>query len=185
MFLIIGLGNPGRDYAHTRHNIGFDVVNILADENGIDMNRIKFNSIYGQGIIGGQKVILIRPQTYMNNSGRAVLDWYNFYKVPMENIIVIVDDIDIDFGTIRIKRKGSAGSHNGLKSIIYSLQSEDFPRVKIGIGDRKGEQDLASFVLSRFSEAEKEIIDDTSSMASRAVEEIIELGIDEAMNKYN
>ncbi|HHV39331.1 MAG TPA: aminoacyl-tRNA hydrolase [Tepidimicrobium sp.] len=185
MFIVIGLGNPGRDYVNTRHNIGFDIVDILAENNGITMNRIKFNSIYGEGVIGGEKVILIKPQTYMNNSGRAVLDWYNFYKLPLKNIIVVVDDVDIDFGTIRIRRKGSAGSHNGLKSIIYNLKSEDFARVKIGIGDKKEGQDLASFVLGRFSKEERETIDLAAARAGLAIESIIEHGIEKAMNEFN
>jgi len=185
LFIVIGLGNPGKDYINTRHNIGFDTIDLLAKNNEIKINRIKFDSVYGEGTIGRKKVILVKPQTYMNNSGIAVLSWYNFYKVPVENIIVIVDDIDIDFGAIRIRRKGSAGSHNGLKSIIYNLRSEDFPRIKIGIGDKKAGQDLASFVLSKFSKKEREIIDDTLTRAGLAVETIIKHDINRAMNEFN
>ena len=181
----MGLGNPGRPYEGTRHNVGFDTVDLLAYRNNITLNKLKFKSVYGEGIIGKEKVILLKPQTYMNNSGMAVLDLYNFYRIPVENILIIVDDIDIDFGTIRIKRKGSAGSHNGLKSIIYHLQSENFPRVKIGIGKKKENQDLADFVLSRFNKEEREKIDEAIEKAALAVETIIADGIDKAMNKFN
>ncbi|NLY67045.1 MAG: aminoacyl-tRNA hydrolase [Tissierellia bacterium] len=185
MFAIVGLGNPGRPYDGTRHNVGFDTIDLLAHRNNIRLNKIKFKSVYGEGIIGSEKVILLKPQTYMNNSGMAVLDLYNFYKMPIENILIIVDDIDIDFATIRIKRKGSAGSHNGLKSIIYHLQSENFPRVKIGIGKKRENQDLADFVLSRFDKEEREKIDEAIEKAALAVETIIADGIDKAMNEFN
>lgn len=185
MFAVVGLGNPGRNYSGTRHNIGFDTVELLADRNDIRLNKIKFKSIYGEGIIGGEKVIILKPQTYMNNSGMAVLDLYNFYKMPLENIIVIVDDVDIEFGTIRIRKKGSDGGHNGLKSIIYQLGSQDFPRIKIGIGKKREEQDLADFVLSKFSKEEKPYIEEAMLKAALAAETIITCGIDDAMNKFN
>ncbi|QQY79497.1 PTH1 family peptidyl-tRNA hydrolase [Keratinibaculum paraultunense] len=185
MFAVVGLGNPGRNYSGTRHNVGFKTVELLADRNNINLNKIKFKSIYGEGIIGGEKVILLKPQTYMNNSGIAVLDLYNFYKIPLENIIVIVDDVDIEFGTIRIRKKGSDGGHNGLKSIIYQLGSQDFPRIKIGIGKKREEQDLADFVLSKFSKEEKPYIEEAVLNAALAVETIITCGIDNAMNKFN
>ncbi len=185
MFAVVGLGNPGRNYSGTRHNIGFDTVELLADRNDIRLNKIKFKSIYGEGIIGGEKVIILKPQTYMNNSGMAVLDLYNFYKMPLENIIVIVDDVDIEFGTIRIRKKGSDGGHNGLKSIIYKLGSQDFPRIKIGIGKKEEGQDLADFVLSKFSKEEKPYIEEAMLKAALAAETIITCGIDDAMNKFN
>ena len=159
MFIVVGLGNPGKDYDKTRHNVGFDVIDLLAERNNIKLNKIKYKSVYGEGNIGGEKVLLVKPQTYMNNSGITVRDIYNFYKLPIENIIVVVDDIDIDFSQVRIRKKGSAGSHNGLKSIIHQLQQEDFPRVKIGIGKKREGQDLANFVLSRFSKEERESIE--------------------------
>src|SRR5690606_2714376 len=137
--------------------------------NDIKINKIKFKSIYGEGKIGDNKVILLKPQTYMNNSGMAVLELYNFYKLPLENIIVVVDDIDIQFATIRIRAKGSAGTHNGLKSIIYHLQSEKFPRVKIGIGQKREGQDLAAFVLSRFKQDERDKIESAIEEAALAV----------------
>lgn len=185
MFVVVGLGNPGRNYANTRHNVGFDTIDMLAKRNNININKIKFKSVYGEGIIGNEKVLLVKPQTYMNNSGIAVRDIYQFYKLPIENIIVIVDDIDIDFARIRIRPRGSAGSHNGLKSIIYHLQNDDFPRVKIGVGKKFEGQDLADFVLSRFSGEERASIDSSILLAAEAVEAIIKEDIDKAMNKYN
>lgn len=185
LFAVVGLGNPGKDYSNTRHNVGFDTINLLANRNNIIINKIKYKSIYGEGYIGGKKVILMKPQTYMNNSGMALLDLCNFYKLPLENVIVAVDDIDIEFGTIRIRKQGSAGSHNGLKSIIYHLQSEDFPRVKIGIGNKREGQDLADFVLSRFNKDERMDIDSAIEKAALAIETIIAYDIDRAMNEFN
>lgn len=185
LFAIVGLGNPGKAYEGTRHNVGFDVIDLLSYRNNIKVNKIKFKSVYGEGNIGDNKVILLKPQTYMNNSGMAVLDLYNFYKLPVENIIVVVDDIDIPFATIRIRAKGSAGTHNGMKSIIYHLQSDKFPRVKVGIGQKKEGQDLADFVLSRFNKDEREKIDLAIEEAALAVEAIIKDGIQSAMNQFN
>lgn len=185
MFIIIGLGNPGKDYANTRHNVGFDTIDLLAKRNNINLNKIKFKSVYGEGNIGGNRVLLVKPQSYMNNSGVTVRDMYNFYKVPIEKIIVIVDDVDIEFATVKIKKKGSAGSHNGLKSIIYLIQRDDFPRVKIGIGKKWEDQDLAKFVLSRFPKEERAIIEETILKAAESVETIINHNIDQAMNEFN
>lgn len=185
MFVVVGLGNPGKDYANTRHNVGFDAIDLLAERNNIKLNKIKFTSVYGEGNINGEKVLLVKPQTYMNNSGVTVRDIYNFYKVPIENILVIVDDIDIGFGSVRIKSKGSAGSHNGLKSIVSLLQRQDFPRIKIGVGAKKENQDLASFVLSRFPKDERKEIEEAILMAVESVETIISYDIDKAMNEFN
>lgn len=185
MFVVVGLGNPGRAYANTRHNVGFDTIDLLAERNNIKINKIKFKSVYGEGTIGNEKVLLVKPQTFMNNSGITVRDIYQFYKLPIENIIVIVDDIDIPFATVRIRGKGSAGSHNGLKSIIYLLQRDDFPRVKIGIGKKQDNQDLADFVLSRFSKDDREIIESSILTGAESVEAIIKEGLDQAMNKFN
>ncbi len=185
MYVVIGLGNPGKDYTNTRHNVGFDTIDILSRRNKIDLNKIKFKAVYGEGKIGNEKVMLVKPQTFMNNSGISVRELFQFYKVPVENIIIVVDDIDIDFAAIRVKKKGSAGSHNGLKSIIYHLQDENFPRVKIGIGKKYPNQDLADFVLSRFPKEEKPAMDESLLTAAEAVEKIICEGIDSAMNKYN
>lgn len=185
MFIIVGLGNPGKDYTNTRHNIGFDTIDLLGKRNNININKIKFKSVYGEGTIGSEKVLLVKPQTYMNNSGMTVRDIYNFYKVPIENVIIVVDDIDIDFSRVRIKGRGSAGSHNGLKSIIQLLGRDDFPRVKIGIGSKRENQDLANFVLSRFSKDEREIIEGSILTAAESVETIIRYSLDQAMNEFN
>ncbi len=185
MFVVIGLGNPGKDYTNTRHNVGFDTINLLAQRNNITLNKIKFKAVCGEGHMGNEKVILAKPQTFMNNSGISVREIIQFYKVPIHNIIVIVDDIDIEFASLKIKMKGSAGTHNGLKSIIYHIQSDEFPRVKIGIGKKHENQDLADFVLSRFSKEERIDIDSSILTAAEAVETIIGEDINKAMNKYN
>lgn len=185
MYAVIGLGNPGIKYKGTRHNVGFDTIDCIAQRNNAKINKIKFKAVYGETQIGGEKVLLVKPQTYMNNSGESVLDIYNFFKVPLENIIVIVDDVDIKFGFLRIRTKGSAGTHNGMKSIIYLLQSESFPRVKIGIGKPNEHQDLADFVLSGFSKDDRICIDKTIEQAAEAVERIITDGINSAMNDFN
>lgn len=185
MYIVIGLGNPGKDYTNTRHNIGFDVIDYIAYKNNIKLNKIKFKSVFGEGYIGREKVILCKPQTYMNNSGIAVREIIDFYKIDLDKLITIVDDIDIDFASIKIKQKGSAGSHNGLKSIIYHLQRDDFTRVKIGIGKKHPKQDLSDFVLSRFSKEELKDIEMAGKSAAQAVETIINEDIMEAMNIYN
>lgn len=185
MYAIIGLGNPGTKYKGTRHNIGFDTIDCLAQRNNAKVTKIKFKSLYGETQIGNEKVLLVKPQTYMNKSGESVLEICKFHKLPIENIIVIVDDIDIKFGSLRIRAKGSAGTHNGLKSIIYLLQSDNFPRVKIGVGKPNEHQDLADFVLSGFSKDHRMIIDNTVEQAAKAVEKIITSGISAAMNEFN
>lgn len=185
MYVVVGLGNPGKDYTNTRHNIGFMAIDLLAERNSIELNKIKFKSVYGEGFIGKEKVLLVKPQTYMNNSGIAVKEISQFYKLPVEKIIVIVDDIDIDFASVRIKAKGSAGSHNGLKSIIYHLQEDKFPRVKIGIGKKLEQQDLADFVLSKFTKQEMPEVEISVLNSVEAVETIIKNDINKAMNEYN
>lgn len=185
MYVVIGLGNPGKDYTNTRHNVGFDTIDILAKRNKIEMNKIKFKAVYGEGRIGNEKTLLVKPQTYMNNSGVCLREIIQFYKIPLENIIVIVDDIDIDFAAIRVKQRGSAGSHNGLKSIIYHLQDDNFPRIKIGIGKKHPNQDLADFVLSRFSKEDRQDIEEMLIVAAEAVENIVCHDINYAMNKFN
>ena len=185
LYVVIGLGNPGKDYTNTRHNIGFNTIEQLANQNNIKLNKVKFKAVYGEGNIGGERVLLVKPQTYMNNSGIAVSEIVRFYKLDVKDLIVIVDDIDIDFATVRIKAKGSAGSHNGLKSIIAHLKDENFPRVKIGIGKKHPREDLANFVLSNFAKKETQEIEEAIEDASNAVETIITDSINEAMNKYN
>ena len=186
MYIIVGLGNPGKEYAHTRHNVGFETIDILADRMGIEVEEKKHKGLCGKGILAGQKVILLKPQTYMNLSGDSVGEMAQFYKIPPENIIVINDDISLDVGRIRVRPKGSAGGHNGLKSIIYRLNSDTFPRVKMGVGAPKHEDyDLADFVLGRFTKEEIPVMEDAIVKAEKAVSEIIKNGVQSAMNKYN
>lgn len=186
MYLVIGLGNPGRQYDMTRHNIGFHTIDYIAEEYNTKVNKLKFKALYGECSINGEKTYLIKPQTYMNLSGESIIEFVNFFKVPIQNIIVISDDTAIDTGKIRIRPKGSAGGHNGLKSIIYMLQSEQFPRIRIGIGapDNKN-YDLADFVLGRFTKDEIPVMENAIKRARLAVEEIIKNGTQSAMNKYN
>lgn len=186
MYLIVGLGNPGRQYEMTRHNIGFHTIDYMADEYGVKVNKLKFKSLYGEAEIGGEKAYLVKPQTFMNLSGESVIEFARFYKIPPENIIVINDDISLDTGRIRVRPKGSAGGHNGLKSIIYQLQSDAFPRVKMGVGSPSHEgYDLADYVLGRFTKEEIPVMEEAIKKASKAVLEIIKNGAQSAMNKYN
>lgn len=185
MYYIVGLGNPGLQYENTRHNAGFLTIDYLADKYGIDVKKLKFKSLYGQGMISGHKVMLIKPQTYMNNSGEAVRDIKNFYKFDSDKLIVVYDDIDINFGSIRIRKKGSAGTHNGMKSIIYQIQDDSFPRIKISVGKKPDYIDLANFVLSGFSEKEASVMRDEIGLAADAIELMIKDGIDKSMNKFN
>ena len=185
MYFIVGLGNPGMKYENTRHNVGFLTIDYLADKHNIKVKKIKHKSLIGEGEISGQKVMLIKPQTYMNNSGEALRDIKNYYKFEDDELIVIFDDIDIDFGSIRIKQKGSAGTHNGMKSIIYHLQYDKFPRVKIAVGKKPEYMNLANFVLSGFSEKEADTVREEIYMAADAVEEIIASSVDKAMNRFN
>lgn len=185
LYLVAGLGNPGKDYKGTRHNVGFDTVDLLAERHGISLNKAKFNALYGDGMIEGERVFLLKPTTYMNNSGIAIREFLDFYKLDIDSLIVIVDDVDIDFGAIRIKKKGSAGSHNGLKSIIYHLIDDNFKRIKIGIGNKHEGEDLANFVLSRFSKEDRITIDKAINYAADSVSMILKKGVDETMNTYN
>ena len=186
MYLIIGLGNPEADYAKTRHNMGFNVINKLADKYTINVKKNKFKALFGQGIIEGEKVILVKPQTYMNLSGEAVIQFMNFYKIPEENLIVIYDDFDTEPGKIRIRKFGSAGTHNGMKSIIEIIKTEKFPRIRIGIGKPKDENiDMISHVIGFIPEEEEKILEEGVEKGADAVIEIMRNGIDSAMNKYN
>lgn len=185
MYLIVGLGNPGDKYEKTRHNVGFHAIDLLSDEYGISVDRSKFKSLMGKGRIEGEEAVLMKPMTYMNLSGEAVREAVNFYKLPPENIIVLCDDIDIPFGTIRIKQKGSAGTHNGLKSIVKEIKTEQFPRVKIAVGQRPGYMDLAAFVLSTFSKEEERIIRLEVKDAKDAVATILRKNLQEGMSRYN
>lgn len=185
MYLIVGLGNPESDYSQTRHNMGFNVINKLADKYGIEVNKSKFKALYGKGKIKDEQVVLIKPQTYMNLSGEAVQEFVNFYKVDMENVLVIYDDIDTEPGKIRIRKTGGAGTHNGMKSVVNCLGSQEFPRIRVGIGMPKFKDDLINYVLGHIPDEEKEILDGATSLAAKAIESIVENGIDIAMNKYN
>lgn len=185
MYLIVGLGNPEEEYARTRHNMGFDVINKISEKHNIKVNKSKFNSLYGTGTINGEKVILLKPQTYMNLSGNAVRDFMHFYKILSKDIIVIYDDLDIDPGMIKIRKKGGAGTHNGMKSVVHEIQTPDFPRIRIGIGNPEYKNDLINFILTRIPEEEYKILEKAQEKATKAIEEIIYNGIDAAMNKYN
>ena len=185
MYLIIGLGNPEEEFSKTRHNMGFDVINEIAKNNSIEVNKNKFNALYGMGQINGEKVILLKPQTYMNLSGKAVRRFKDFYKVENENIIVIYDDLDIEQGDIKIKKKGSSGTHNGMKSVVTEINTENFPRIRIGIGNPNYKSDLINYLLNKIPQGEYEILDKSIEKAGKAVEEIIKNGIDKAMNKFN
>ncbi len=183
MYLVVGLGNPGEKYDRTRHNVGFDIINLCESKYNFSINRTKFRGMYGETTIAGEKVIFLKPQTFMNLSGDSIREIANFYKIPTENIIIIYDDISLEVGRIRIKEKGSSGGHNGIKSIISQMATQEFPRIKVGVGQPN--EDLVEFVLGRFSKEEREIIRKTFDVAVEAVEVIISKGVQEAMNRFN
>lgn len=183
MYLIVGLGNPGKEYEHTRHNVGFDIIDLFADKYNISINRIKFKGVYGETNINGEKVVLLKPQTFMNLSGESVKEVADFYKIPNENIIVVYDDISLDVGSLRIRQKGSAGGHNGIKNIIANMSTDVFPRIKVGVG--KPEHDLVNHVLGKFSKEQREQLEKTFQPSIEAIETIITKNISEAMNKFN
>lgn len=185
MYLVVGLGNPEEEYSNTRHNMGFDVINKLAKKYEIEVNRTKFNSIYGNGIIQGQKVMLIKPQTYMNLSGQAIKEFYNFYKISIEELIVIYDDMDVEKGSIKIRKKGGPGSHNGMKSIVNELNNENFARVRVGIGKPIYAEERINYVIGQLTKEEANILEDGVNKATDAIYEILKNGIDVAMNRYN
>ena len=185
MYLIVGLGNPEDEYARTRHNMGFDTINQIADNYNIKVNKKKFDSLYGKGEINNEKVILLKPQTYMNLSGVAIREFMNFYKLKDSNIIVIYDDLDIEPGIIKIRKKGGPGTHNGMKSVVSEIKSEEFYRIRIGIGEPQFKGDLLNYILTRIPDKEYEILKKSINNAANAVSDIINNGIDNAMNKYN
>lgn len=184
MYIIAGLGNPGKEYAGTRHNVGYDTVDFLAGKLGTNLNKLKFNSVYGETTVNGEKVMLVKPVTYMNRSGIAIEEILRFYKIPAENLIVIYDDIDIPAGALRIRPNGSPGTHNGMRSITEHVGNGGFPRVRIGIG-RNPDMDLADYVLQKFSLQERDKIDAVIEKAAEACIEIISKNVDSAMQKYN
>lgn len=178
-------GNPGKEYEKTRHNVGFRAIDKLAKNNGIDMTKNKFDAIIGEGRIGNEKVILIKPQTYMNLSGNSVRQVMDFYKLESQNLIVIYDDIDIAVGKLRIRPSGSSGTHNGMRNIVQLLSSEDFPRIRIGTDKPKFKMNLADYVLMPFSKEEEVFIEKVTEEAANAAEKIVISGVQVAMNEFN
>lgn len=185
MFIVVGLGNPGREYARTRHNIGFMTLDVLADRFNIDIRRHNFKAVFGEGHIGGVKVVLAKPETYMNNSGFSVMELMNFYKCKHSELIVVYDDIDLPLGSIRIREKGSSGTHNGMKSIIYSLGYDDFPRVRVGIGRAGETENLVGHVLGAPGKEEAEQLAAAIKNAADAVTLIVGGQLNKAQELYN
>ena len=186
MYIIAGLGNPGKEYENTRHNIGFDVIDRLAEEENIAVMESKHKALIGKGYVAGQKVILAKPQTFMNLSGESVRELVDYYKIdPEEELIVIYDDINLAPGKLRIRPKGSAGGHNGIKNIIAHLGTQVFPRIRIGVGEKPKGWDLADYVLGRFSKEEEPVVREALEKAAKACSEIITEDVTSAMNKYN
>ncbi len=186
MYIIAGLGNPTQQYDHTRHNIGFDTITYLADRYHITMNTKKFQAICGTGIIEGQKVLLLKPQTYMNLSGNSIGEAVNFYKLdPATEVIVIYDDIALEPGYIRVRKKGSAGGHNGIKDIIAHLGTQEFQRIRVGVGEKPKDYDLAAYVLGHFAAEDRKKVEEAIAQAADAVELMVQDRADEAMNLYN
>jgi PTH1 family peptidyl-tRNA hydrolase len=185
MYIIVGLGNPGDKYKYTKHNVGFMVVDYFASVHKININKIKHKAVLGECLIGQEKVILAKPQTYMNLSGESVQELMHWYKEDISKLIVIYDDVDLPVGRIRIRQEGSSGTHKGMKSIIYILDTDQFPRIRIGIGKQPDYMDLADYVLSKFSDEEIPLMAEAVKDSALAVEEIIKNGINSAMNKYN
>lgn len=185
MYIIAGLGNPGKEYENTRHNAGFMVLDALADKLGADISEKKHKALCTKAVIGGQKVILMKPQTFMNSSGESLRAAADYYKVEPENVLVVYDDISLAPGQLRVRAKGSAGGHNGIKSIIAHLGTQEFPRVRVGVGEKPPRMDLADYVLGHFSQGEKKIMEEAAKEAADAVIEAVTEGIEHAMNDHN
>ena len=186
MFIIVGLGNPGKDYENTRHNVGFDAIDTLVDKYHVPESGIQNKAKIGKGVIDGQKVLLAKPLTFMNLSGEAVRGLVDYYKVdPESELLIIYDDISLEPGNIRIRKKGSAGGHNGIKSIISHLGTQNFQRIKIGVGEKPKNWDLADYVLSRFSKEDRVMVEESLKNVTHAVSLIVQGDTDEAMNLYN
>ena len=185
MYIIAGLGNPGKEYMGTRHNAGFSVIDELADKYNISVDTAKHKGLIGKGVIAGQKVILVKPMTYMNNSGECIREVMDYYKCDIDDFIVIFDDISLDVGKLRLRAKGSAGGHNGIKDIIRQLGTEKFLRIKVGVGAKPKGWDLADHVLGRFSTEDRKLVDEAIEKAAKAVDIMISQGVDAAMNEYN
>ena len=185
MKIIVGLGNPGSEYERTRHNTGFMVVDRLASKHNIEIKKEKSKALFGTGEINGEKVMIVKPQTFMNLSGESIRPLADYYKVDPEDILIVYDDISLAPGQLRIRAKGSAGGHNGIKSIIAHLGTQEFPRVKVGVGEKPSRMDLADYVLGHFSKEERATMDDAVKEAADAVCEIVNVGIAQAMNDHN
>lgn len=185
MYLIVGLGNPEEEYAKTRHNMGFDAINEIAKKYNINVTKSKFKGLYETGIIEGQKVLLLKPQTYMNLSGDSIIEAMDYYDIEPEDLIIIYDDIDTEKGNIRIRKKGGPGSHKGMISVVDNLQTDEFARIRIGIGQPEFKNDMINYVIGKVPEEEQKILQEGVKKAVEAVEEIIKNGVDIAMNKYN
>ena len=185
MYLIVGLGNPDAEYDNTRHNMGFNTINRISEKYNIKLKKNKFQGLFEIGEIEGQKVILVKPQTYMNLSGNCVKEIVDFYKIEKENIIIIYDDMDIEPGKIKIRKKGSSGGHNGIKSIIQMLGTDEFPRIRIGIGKPEHKGDEINYVIGAIPDEEKKLLIQGVEKAEKALIEILKNGIDIAMNKFN
>ena len=185
-WLVVGLGNPGTKYENTRHNVGFMTADLFMKENGGEFNKSKMQGIFGECKIGNNRILTVKPQTFMNNSGVCVSQIAKFYKIPTDRIIIIFDDISLDVGNLRIRRKGSHGGHNGMRSIVEHLGNDNIPRIKIGVGAKPHpDYDLADWVLSKFPKSDTENLNKSLENASKAIKEIVTRGIDSAMNLYN
>ena len=186
MKAIIGLGNPGEKYANTRHNVGFDIIDVIAEMLNVNINKNRHHAVFGETIIDGEKVLLVKPNTYMNDSGKSVYAIMEYYHIPVENVLIIVDDIDIGLGQIRIRKSGGPGTHNGLRSIVQSINTCDFPRIRVGVGSPNEHMDLADFVLSRYqTKQERDIALDTYQTAAKGAICFAKEGVLKAMNSYN
>lgn len=185
MYLIVGLGNPEEEYANTRHNMGFDTINKIAEEYEIEVNKQNFKGLYGIGNIEGEKVILLKPQTYMNLSGESIVESMKFYKIKNDELIVVYDDMDIEQASIKIRKKGGPGSHNGMKSVVKMLGTDEFSRIRVGIGTPIDKSLMINYVIGKVPEEELKILSKGTSLAKEACIEILKNGIDSAMNKFN
>ncbi|MBQ9272695.1 MAG: aminoacyl-tRNA hydrolase [Mogibacterium sp.] len=184
-YVIAGLGNPGKEYEDTRHNMGYKAIDVLSSNENIEVRKSKFHSVIGQGRIAGKKAILVKPETYMNRSGIAVRESAMYFNVPPQNLIVIYDDIDLPAGSIRIRKSGGAGTHNGMKSVVEQLGTKDFVRIRIGVGAAEAGEDLVDRVIGKVPKAEQELLQKAAAEAADAVADILASGVDIAMNKHN
>ena len=184
-YVIIGLGNPGKEYENTRHNMGYKAIDVLSYDENIEIRKKKFHSLIGQGKIAGKKVVLVKPETYMNRSGIAARETAMWYDVPSQNVVVIYDDIDLPIGAIRIRKSGGAGTHNGMKSVLSELGTRDFIRIRIGVGAAEANEDLIDRVIGKVPKEEQALLEKAAREAAVAAKDIIEIGVDNAMNRHN